>query len=405
MKKLIHGDCITEMKKLTSDSIDSIISDPPAGIAFMGQDWDKDKGGRNDWIDWFENVSTEMLRLLKPGGHGLIWALPRTSHWTATAMENAGFEIRDIISHIFGSGFPKSLDVSKAIDKLKNAEREVVSTLPAGTGPLKTGHVGKSGGGMSIGTERSPELKITKPATDEAKQWQGFGTALKPSSENWILVRKPISEKSISENVLKHGAGALNIDGCRIGQPPAPRNAPKHKIQGGNFHANQETEKEMSYFNPTKGRFPSNTVLSHHPDCKDECHPECAIKTLDKQSGELKRGHKQGTSKMYSGGNAIEKDYGGASRFFYCAKASKADKGKKNIHPTVKNTKLMEYLIKLITPPTGIVLDPFMGSGSTGIAAIGNSFGFIGIDADLKFFEIAKHRINEYPAHMLMQNF
>jgi|ERR1700761_23663 len=323
--KILLGDCLKQLKTLEDSSVDSLITDPPAGISFMGKDWDDDKGGRDQWIAWMTDVMKECLRVMKPGAHGLVWALPRTSHWTATALENAGFEVRDVITHLFGSGFPKSHNIAKAIE------------------------------------------------TAEAKQWEGWGTALKPASEHWILVRKPCSEKTVAKNVLKHGVGGINIDECRIGSNPGysyPNGA-----GGSSFSVGKGTDGTRTIpVQSTQGRFPANLVLSHSEHCTDtECDQECAIKRLDEQSGILKQG--------------------GASRFFYCAKASKADKGSENTHPTVKSTKLMQYLIKLITPPNGVVLDPFMGSGSTGVAATELKFEFIGIEKEPEYHEIALKRV------------
>jgi site-specific DNA-methyltransferase (adenine-specific) len=181
----------------------------------MGKDWDKDKGGRGAWIDWMSQIAAECLRVLKPGAHALVWAIPRTSHWTATAWEDAGFEVRDRIAHIFGSGFPKSLDVSKAIDKMHGAERKSVGVnqyASRRTGAGKMGTFENRGAGLG-GAESSI---ITAPATEAAKQWEGWGTALKPAVEDWWLLRKPISESSIAANVLRWGTGGVNVDGCRV---------------------------------------------------------------------------------------------------------------------------------------------------------------------------------------------
>ena len=386
---LINDDCLNALKDIPSCSVDSMITDPPGGIAFMGKSWDKDKGGRDEWIEWLAEIMVECKRVLKPGGHAFVWALPRTSHWTATAIEDAGFDIRDIVVQIFGQGFPKSQNIGKAIDKAAGVEREVVGKSPS----YRPNHNNRE---VSI-TTPSGNCTTTKPATPEAKQWDGYGTGLKPSNEHWILCRKPISEKTIAKNVLKHGCGGLNIDGSRIEISEKLPNyksktRPSKNVNMGGGVAVGGHENSVRH-NP-QGRFPANTIVD-----------ESAVAVLDLQSGVLKSGKiekhhilAQKSWKQSSGettGLESYGDSGGASRFFYCAKASKVDKGKENSHPTVKNTKLMSYLIKLITPPNGIVLDPFMGSGSTGVAAIREGFEFIGIEKELEYYEIAKTRIEE----------
>ena len=171
--ELIRGDCLVELKKLKNNSVDAVVTDPPAGISFMGKAWDSDKGGRDNWIKWMSEIASECNRILRPGGHALVWSIPRTSHWTGMAWENAGFEPRDVIAHIFGSGFPKSLSIGKSINKLETAKGTFA--------------------------------------------WEGYGTALKPAREDWWLLRKPLEKGlTIAENCLKWGVGGLNIDGCRV---------------------------------------------------------------------------------------------------------------------------------------------------------------------------------------------
>lgn len=375
---LLLGDCLEQLKTLPDNSVDSVVTDPPAGIGFMGKDWDHHKGGRDQWIAWLASILKECNRVLKPGGHALVWSIPRTSHWTGMACEDAGFEVRDQISHLFGSGFPKSLNVSKAIDKEAGAEREVVGSHTK-AGDIKSGRM--HAGSNEVGTVT--EIKHTAPATDLAKQWDGWGTSLKPSREDWWLVRKPISEKTVAANVTKHGTGALNIDGSRI-----ESEADYHDLkvtQGGNRELNFGMKERE--FIPAQGRWPSHTIF-------DE----------EASSG-----------------------LGESARYFYCPKASKSERNKgceglpvittrtgcggempiddngkerdrfskkaQNHHPTVKSIKLMEYLIKLITPPGGTVLDCFMGSGSTGVAAKNLGMDFIGIEQNEEYFEIAKKRV------------
>lgn len=388
---VINGDCLEILKELPDSSVESLITDPPAGISFMGKAWDDDKGGRKQWIAWMSEVMSECIRVMKPGAHGFVWALPRTSHWTATALEDAGFEIRDVVTHLFGSGFPKSLNVGKLV-----------------------------------------------------KEFEGWGTALKPASEHWILVRKPCAEKTVAANVLKHGTGGINIDASRIRTNEDTSRVTNAAMRGNNFVSGR-TEKGPIGGGHAQGRFPANLVLSHNDDCVEvvteavsawECTPGCAVVMLDEQRGNL--GESAGGNDRFRDGHHYKDsgpgkpcgfgDSSGASRFFYCAKASKKDKNaglegmpekqvrsaggttssgkptmegrdrfgsmQQNTHPTVKSSTLMSYLIKLITPPNGIVLDPFMGSGSTGVAAKREGFKFIGIEKEPEYFQIAEKRIS-----------
>ena len=339
MMKLIQGDCLEVLKTLDENSVDSLVCDPPAGIAFMGKDWDKDKGGRTAWVNWMTEVMRECHRVMKPGAHGFVWALPRTSHWTAWALEEAGFEIRDSVHHLFGSGFPKSLDVSKAIDKMYGAERDVV-----GYGKLnprdKKSYEPKAKNEIFDRNKGMKKLEITAPSTPEAKQWNGFGTALKPAHEVWWLVRKPLSEKTVAKNVLRYGTGALNIDASRVeaaDQVIHPTKISTNKHEGYQRPWNKdpsarERADEQKRIAAQKcneqGRFPANLIVSGD-----------AREVLDEQSGLLKNGGQNKTSpdregmfgvrKTQIGGSKYVGDSGGASRFFfdgadpflYCAKA------------------------------------------------------------------------------------
>ena len=361
MIKLMHGDCLEKMKEIEPESVDAIVTDPPAGISFMSKSWDADKGGRMEWIAWMEKIAAECIRVIKPGGHALVWAIPRTSHWTGMAWENAGWVPRDKIYHCFGSGFPKSLDISKAIDKAAGAEREVVGVDPVRHARLKNQIVGSlsTGGEWTHGAR---DVNITAPATPEAQQWQGWGTALKPSIEEWWLFRKPLAG-TVAENVLKHGTGAINVDGCRVGTTEdLSINGNRNNVKSHWGNSDGKNKVESSPL----GRYPANLIH----DGSDEVvglFPE-------------------------TGGKS-------ASRFFYCAKASKKDRDDGcealggNKHSTVKPTSLMRYLCKLITPPGGTVLDPFMGSGSTGKAAVKEGFKFIGIEKEKEYLVIANARI------------
>lgn len=276
---IIESDALTALRAMPDASFDSVVTDPPAGIKFMGAEWDGDKGGRDKWIAWLAEIFVEIRRVVKPGAHAIVWALPKTSHWTATAMENAGWRIIDVSVHLFGQGFPKSLNISKAIDKKAGAEREVVGPDPDGKRRNKNaprfngtdyanGHV----------EQGAPEVPVTAPATDDAKKWAGWGTALKPASEHWILARAPLSEKTIIGNVLAHGTGAINIDACRIGTTDFGAlidDIVSEVSREGEASADRRYPKDGRDFHPTPGprgggplgRWPANVTIEHSSSC------------------------------------------------------------------------------------------------------------------------------------------
>ena len=408
--QLHHGDCLEVLSTMPDNSVDSIVTDPPYGLSFMGKKWDYDVPSEDIW--------RECLRVLKPGGHLLAFAGTRTQHRMAVRIEDAGFEIRDMIAWVYGSGFPKSLNVSKAIDKAAGAEREVI-----GFDARKAAHQTPSIATNAFGDYAGHPGNITAPATPEAQQWQGWGTALKPALEPITVARKPLVG-TVTENVLAHGTGGINVDGCRVEgivtTNPLVRNVGGFQSNG---LANQSNPPAS---NISQGRWPANLIH----DGSDE------VVGLFPQTGnsyrENRENHKTVTSGMFHGSNGAtpHNDSGSAARFFYCAKASKKDRDEgceglevrdnlkwasgdvgigafypdgtprpqkdtkqKNFHPTVKPTALMRYLCRLVTPPEGIVLDPFMGSGSTGKAAMLEGFHFIGIERDADYLEIAKSRI------------
>lgn len=455
--KLLHGDCLEVLRTLPDNSVDAVVTDPPYGLSFMGKRWDYDVPATDVWA--------ECLRVLKPGGHLLAFAGTRTQHRMAVRIEDAGFEIRDMIAWVYGSGFPKSMDVSKAIDKVRdwtkveqlNAEikrareesglsiKQVGDAMQAATDGQygawyhRGGHMffetGRSlpsrpewehlrrvlpiasefqdayneaeravitkkiasrsddgswasnvGGGMFRPGDR--EYVITAPATEAARQWQGWGTALKPALEPITVARKPLIG-TVAENVLAHGTGAINVDGCRVGTEGGTAKGSKPEGAGNGIYG-------------------------------AGLHGACDIKQLD--AGRW-------PANLIHDGDAAADLLADAARFFYCAKASKRDRdeglegfadvtpgemtnredgsaglnnpragagrtgGGKNIHPTVKPTDLMRYLCRLVTPPDGVVLDPFMGSGSTGKAARLEGFDFIGIEREAEYLAIAQARI------------
>jgi DNA modification methylase len=423
MIELLHGDCLDRLRELPDCSVDACVTDPPYGLSFMGKAWDYDVPGADVW--------REVLRVLKPGGHLLAFAGTRTQHRMAVQIEDAGFEIRDMIAWVYGSGFPKSLDVSKAIDKRRTEDLEPVRVIcrvirsAMDNRGLKSRHLVEHFDGchprlidhwaardtdsqpslptweqwcrlrelLDLGTEHDAEVwrlngrkgqpgdvwqkaevigehqgqtpgfgdhrfevRDTKirALSDQAQQWAGWGTALKPALEPITVARKPLTG-TVAANVLEHGTGAINVDGCRVAASDGyTENAVTQGVS--TARTSYDPRQERSTFNPSPaGRWPANLIH----DGSDE---PCAL-------------------------------LGDAARFFYCAKASKADRGDGNGHPTVKPTELMRYLCRLVTPPGGVVLDPFMGSGSTGKAAALEGFRFIGIEREAEYLEIARGRI------------
>jgi len=405
---ILHlGDCLKVLREMQDCSIDSIVTDPPYGLSFMGKRWDYDVPSVEVWA--------ECLRVLKPGGHLLAFAGTRTQHRMACRIEDAGFEIRDMIAWVYGSGFPKSLDVSKAIDKAAGAERKIISEIKTNSGGMA--HISKTNAehgfrpaaynGHSLDDSAKNCIQVTAPATPEAQQWAGWGTALKPALEPITMARKPFTG-TVAANVLEHGTGALNVDGCRVnadgedfnnvkGRPLMKINNCRTDNESLNGAAQQEALRKLK----EPGRWPANLIH----DGSDEV-VELFPQTI---SGALNAGHKrgEGVSSWSGGGGIIQRDYGNdsgsAARFFYCAKTSKRERGENNNHPTVKPIALMAYLCRLVTPPNGIILDPFMGSGSTGIAATNEGYSFVGIEQDPEYFAIAQNRINATPQTNTLQ--
>lgn len=504
---IFAGDSAGLGEYLPENSVDALVFDPPSAISFMGQEWDDDRGGFDGWTRWLAGVLAPAYRALKPGGHGLCWALPRTSHWAARAVELAGFEIRDvhhdavavddlvaafadtlddaqraafarvfegaaapIFYQIFGQGFPKSLDISKAIDQHLGAERPVVGHVDQACGVFA-----HSGGGTPQDIHKYASRAVTAAGSVEAARWEGFGTALKPAIEHWILFRKPL-DGTYAHNVLTHGTGALNIDACRIGTDTVGWGGGGRGAEdAGTFNADT-CGLGAGAPRPQVGRWPAHLSLTHADGCEPvgtsteavakyetvapadrdgngtnfamgkqtagapaavardvyRCAPGCPVAELDAQSGVLRSPGNVNTtqqaarSEQFSKGQEPKRkrkatdlnkgDKGGASRFFYTPKASRSEKdrgldhlrattggeatgredgsagvsnpragagrtgGAKNSHPCVKSISLMEWLLKLVTPPGGTVLDPFAGSGTTGVAAIRLGMSFIGCD-------------------------
>lgn len=452
--KIIFAINIEYLKTLPDNSVDSIVTDAPYGLSaepnvyevmkdwvekgyhevkaksgFMGKEWDKFVPQPIFW--------KEVIRVLKPGGHVLCFFGTRTYDWGVMAMRFAGFEIRDQIQWLYGSGFPKSMDISKAIDKQAGATRKVVGKRMDGRYAYEGTDI--TGGNLVGGSGPKEIGVITAAETEEAKKWEGWGTALKPACEPIVLARKPISEKTVSDNVIKWGTGCLWIDGCRIEfVSDEDRKEAMEKNQHGKFNSGarenniygkDETERED--YNPA-GRFPANIILD-----------EVAAELLDEKSGVSKSSGGNGSKFSASNRNTYSNtslhniikegknglgfgDVGGASRFFYIAKPSQEERnrglygkfqtrkvgdgrqkdndtafqrGKKqrlNTHVTVKPIQLMRYLVRLVTPPKGLCIDPFVGSGTTMIACKLDLYNGIGIDNDQEACDIAEGRLTKW---------
>lgn len=400
--RILEGDCLSVMPTLDTDSIDAVVCDPPYGLKFMGKEWDHGVPGVPFW--------TEALRVAQPGAYLLAFGGTRTHHRLTCAIEDAGWEIRDCLMWLYGSGFPKSHDISKAIDKAAGAERTVVGkrAQQGNGGQLRASlHYLDLGEGKTIdGRNTAPATEyrakesfdLTAPATDAARQWEGWGTALKPAWEPIILARKPFAS-TVAANVQEHGTGALNIDGCRI---ESPETAGKTYTRGGNQRGHSLTTNtsgihEYIEAHPS-GRWPANLILD-----------EISAALVDEQTGTLVSGKVEPHHRNHgkADNNILGKfggdipivgygDSGGASRFFYTAKASRAERGEGNKHPTVKPLDLMQWLCRLVTPKGGLILDPFCGSGTTGRAAVAEGFQFVGIELSPEYAAIARARIAEY---------
>jgi DNA modification methylase len=461
--RVVLGDCRDVLRTLADNSVDSVVTDPPYEIGFMGRSWD------GTGVAYDVTVWEECLRVLKPGGHILAFGGSRTWHRLAVAVEDAGFEIRDSIAWIYGSGFPKSLNVSKAIDKrggsgallakeigralrvaresrgmskskadeifcdgttnwtwfegrpggqrppapetfariveawpelgglsekVAEAEREVI-----GMGAAQCGQLEKTGvcdGHFDNGTLTVTHQLATAPSTAEAQQWSGWGTALKPAFEPVVVGRKPFGKGvTVAENVLAWGVGGLNIDASRIGTTKSvPASPAKANDSIGTFKMG-DRHNRSSGFDPNTGRWPANVILD-----------EVTAGLVDEQSGvSVSANHLRNNNDFQSLAKGKENshttfghgDSGGASRFFYQAKASKRDRNEgletPSTHPTVKPTQLMRYLIKLVTPPGGTVLDPFTGSGSTGKAALLDGYKFVGAELTAEYLPIIEGRL------------
>ena len=430
---LNNGDCIEVMQRLIDDGVqvDSVVTDPPyhltsiverfgkegsapaqegtdgafarASKGFLGKEWD---GGD---IAFRQETWELAYKLLKPGGHLLAFSASRNYHRMAVAIEDAGFEIRDQIMWIYGSGFPKSLNIGKGVDKKQGNDREVIGTIERGS---VEDAIAKGVGYTADPANQNNKAIFgygTETVTKGNSEWEGWGTALKPAHEPIVMARKPISEKSIVDNVLEHRTGGINIDGCRIeGEVTRPDTNPDFRDQGKKSkeaiginklsfgQVKDAKRKEIEEEENNLGRYPAN-VMHDGSDVVRDLFPNSKgfVSNGNAKVGETSKGAipplRRGNATSYG-------DEGSASRYFYCPKTSKSERHNgaiKNTHPTVKPIELMKYLCRLVTPKGGTVLDPFMGSGSTGMAAKDEGFDFIGIEKEPEYYDIAESRIKK----------
>ena len=470
-RAVLLGDCLEVMKGFPDSSVDSVVTDPPYGLAFMGQAWDRYSA--EGFQSWVSRWAAECYRVLKPGGHVLAFGGTRMYHRLASGIEDAGFEIRDSLMWLYGSGFPKSLNVGKAVDA-------TLLTGGSNSRSIKKVNALRPGEGREVALSThwgrgKSSLTNDNPATEAAKQWEGWGTALKPAHEPVVVARKPL-EGTVAANVQKWGTGALNIDGCRIDGAPRTTHSDGNRATSVAL-SGMFDKKPHGPTPPPSGRWPANIVLAHSPDCKPvgsrkikasvtyygtvkpgtnkvygkglsgprglpdhthgdsegnetlqvwECVEGCPAQVLDGQSGISKSSGGSGPKstgalgkRVYGGGFDAEHghgglganaggvgDTGGASRYFnqfdppfmYMPKSSTRERsgglGHRNPHPTVKPINLMAWLVRLVTPAGGVVLDPFTGSGSTGCAAVQGGWRFIGIEMNREYAGVACKRID-----------
>lgn len=444
MVNIICADCADELKKIPDNFIDAVVTDPPYGLSkepdiaevmrhwingddynhsgkgFMGKTWDSFVPGPSVW--------KEVLRVLKPGGYAAVFAGTRTQDLMSIALRFAGFEIRDTIMWVYGSGFPKSLDVSKALDRKLGATRKVIdkkTTKSGGMARLMKTNVEQGFRPTDYYEETGNIFEITEPASDIARKYSGYGTALKPAYEPIIIARKPLIG-TVAENVLEYGTGGINIDGCRVpvdetADASQTRTMNRNKRENNDGWGMSTVTGDVPQVVGENGRWPANII---HDGNKEVLAGFPITKPSKPHAGDGKpldtRNQGWGFKRMPS---ALSDGGGSAARFFYCAKTTQKDRNEgleelelkqyshdgrnkpidnayqrnsseaKNHHPTVKPTVLMRYLIRLVTPPDGTVLDPFMGSGSTGKAAVMEGFGFVGIEKEEEYVNIARSRI------------
>jgi len=436
MIRLHNYDCLNVLKMMIEDEVfvDSIVTDPPYELGFMGRSWD------STGIAFQKETWELCFKVLKPGGHLLAFSGSRTYHRMAVAIEDAGFEIRDQVMWLYGSGFPKSMNVGKALDKKLGNER-------IKTGEKKT-HSNK---GIKQSEQRTAigagafGQEVEEDVTVGTTEWEGWGTALKPAHEPLVLARKPLSEKSVVDNVLKHRTGGINIDECRVEGNDAkyPDSNPDFRDQGRQSKENMGIDKLS--FGQTENVKRKKVVRKSRDENGVWTNDNSGMKAEGSEYADADPRGRFPSNVMHDGSDSIKKLFEDKSRYFYCAKTSKAERNQgldnfpiknkkggggtsnnvwyeddvnsasgkfgsekapsKNVHPTVKPIKLMKYLCRLITPKGGTVLDPFMGSGSTGMAAKEENFDFVGIEKEEEYFNIASARIESVETKSTLEGF
>jgi len=416
--QILHGDSRVILRGYPDNFFDSCVCDPPYELGFMGKRWD------STGIAYDVGLWEQVLRVLKPGAHLAAFGGTRTYHRMTCAIEDSGFEIRDSLHWIYGSGFPKSLDISKAIDKLHGAERTEITGVKLGheefAGRKTTGHLVTPEGNTNEGWTRpwaakedAAERYSAKfaPATEDAAAWDGWGTALKPSHEPIVLARKPFPD-TVASNVLKHGTGGLNIDATRVGDVPLVNPPAGNKPGGAAYMMSVHGMPQDAEARTVEGRWPPNVLYGHSDGCNGECVPGCPVLELNTQSGIQTSGKSSGIHLAYQGDSDTGflrgvsspdnqyDDTGGASRFFPCfkynAKAASKERPRGEVaHSTVKPLELMRWLVRLVTPPEGVVLDPFAGSGTTGEACVQEGMNYVLVEKEADYIQLINDRLSQ----------